>query len=365
MIARLREDWRRRTCQLLRIRALGQRQKRASGEGFIGGARWHLVGGILMAQGSAGISVPEFLTVSRLLSQAGAVPWFRSVLLELASRALHYRLDEPSVASVDLQSRRFDESPARSLPWIEGALGSSLTKGLCALARGLTEKLNRTHSMPNDVVQTGDSLGARALRLSGASDATSAKARVKKNAGSVLDLSDPNTYRRLEHVVRKVCPPAMDKDRDDFVQVVMMRLLSRARRLGDKDPGVCSSYLFRAAQSVVIDEIRKRKREVLSDNVEDHRPSAHAANTQNDELIVTSSPAAQLRSKKLANAIDDCLAKVAVDRRRAVALRLQGFSIGEIANQLGWKKKKAENMERRGRENLRDCLSLKGYEIQC
>lgn len=187
--------------------------------------------------------------------------------------------------------------------------------------------------------------------------------RAPKDARVMLNLSDPKTYQRLQQMVRKICPAAMEKEREDFVQVVMMKLWGRAKKLGDKDPGICASYLFRAANNVVIDEIRKRKREVLSENVEDYR--ATTATESAHELIINSNPAGQLRSKKLTEAIDSCLEGIHIDRRRAVTLRLQGFSIGEIANQLEWKKKKAENMERRGRENLRDCLIQKGYEIKC
>lgn len=191
------------------------------------------------------------------------------------------------------------------------------------------------------------------------------QASTAKRVRKVLDLNDPETYARLQRMVRKVCPAWLERERDDFAQKAMIRLLERAKRLGSEDEqGLCASYLYRTAHSTVIDEIRKRKREVLAEDIEDYR-GADAGHAKHEELRSNESPLGNASSKALRAAIQDCLSRLAPERSRAVSLRLEGFKISEIAQMLDWNKKRAENMERRGRENLRDCLKGKGYEIQC
>lgn len=185
-----------------------------------------------------------------------------------------------------------------------------------------------------------------------------------KRARKVLNLNDPETYARLQRMVRKVCPAWLERERDDFAQKAMIRLLERAKKLGANDEqGLCASYLYRTAHSTVIDEIRKRKREVLAEDIEDYR--CDAGHAKHEELRSSESPLGNASSKALRVAIQDCLTKLAPERSRAVSLRLEGFKISEIAEMLDWNKKRAENLERRGRENLRDCLKGKGYEVQC
>lgn len=164
-------------------------------------------------------------------------------------------------------------------------------------------------------------------------------------------------------MVRKACPPWLARERDDLGQKAMLRLLERARRLADPNLEICATYLYRVANSIVIDEIRKRGREVLAEDVEDYR--ANSRQEVQEELQSSRNPVGQLRAKELRAAMEDCLSKINVERRRATGLRLQGFTIPEIAKMLDWKDKKAENMERRGRLDLRRCLSKKGFEVTC
>lgn len=205
-------------------------------------------------------------------------------------------------------------------------------------------------------------LETRGLDSSSTDDET--RVSSAKRARKVLNLDDPETYTRIQRMVRKVCPPWLERERDDFAQKAMIRLLERAKKLEGKDEeGLCASYLYRTAHSTVIDEIRKRKREVLAENIEDYR--SEAGHEKHEELRSSASPLGNASSKALRLAIQDCLARIAPERSRAVSLRLSGFKIAEIAQMLDWNKKRAENLERRGRENLRDCLKGKGYEVQC
>lgn len=204
-----------------------------------------------------------------------------------------------------------------------------------------------------------DSSTGSANRRSGGNAPSTDRDRRRKN----LYLDDPKTYERLQKMVRKVCPPWLVREREDLGQKAMLRLLERAQRLSESDSEICAAYLYRVANSIVIDEIRKRNREVLADNVEDFRGSS--SQDKREELVSLSTPLGQLRAKELRQAMEECLSNINMDRRRATGLRLQGFTVSEISKILEWKIKKAENMERRGRLELRSCLSKKGFQVQC
>lgn len=188
--------------------------------------------------------------------------------------------------------------------------------------------------------------------------------KVAGKAQKNLDLQDPRTFYRLQQMVRKVCPTWLEREKDDLAQKAMIRLLELEQRVGTENREICASYLYRTVLSTVIDEIRKRKREVLANDVEDYRVDA-ADHAKNEELQSSNNPLGKLRAAKLRAAILDCLARLNEERRRATSLRLQGFSNLEISKLLGWKPKKAENMALRGRLDLRKCLSKKGYQVQC
>jgi len=64
---------------------------------------------------------------------------------------------------------------------------------------------------------------------------------------------------------------------------------------------------------------------------------------------------------ELGRAIRGCLEGLVAPRRQAVSLWLLGYGHQEIAERLGWNRKRAENLVTRGRENLRECLAEKGY----
>lgn len=180
----------------------------------------------------------------------------------------------------------------------------------------------------------------------------------------IIDLNDPRTYQRLKQMVRRACPAWLERESEDLGQRAMMRLLELDHRAGPEKREICASYLYRTANSIVVDEIRKRKREILAEDIEDYRGDA-AKIGKNQELHSKESPLGLLRSVKLREAIQHCLSRLNEERRRATSLRLQGFSNLEISNILDWKPKKAENMALRGRDDLRKCLSRKGYSIKC
>jgi RNA polymerase sigma-70 factor (ECF subfamily) len=159
--------------------------------------------------------------------------------------------------------------------------------------------------------------------------------------------------RKLEVAVRRCCPPSLAAQADDLVQTAMLKV---TRLLSDGQDTRASSpaYLYRAAHSALVDEIRRqrRRREVPLDD--DERACE----------VPTDGPATDrlVRSGEIRNAIHECLGSLIEDRRRAVTLSLLGHSVGEVARLLGWPGKRADNMVYRGLADLRRCLRGKGIE---
>ena len=71
----------------------------------------------------------------------------------------------------------------------------------------------------------------------------------------------------------------------------------------------------------------------------------------------TIDPARAARAREIGGAIENCLGRMLENRRRAVALYLQGHSVPETGAFLGWNLKRADNMVFRGMEDLRRCLA--------
>ncbi len=157
---------------------------------------------------------------------------------------------------------------------------------------------------------------------------------------------------KLSRVVARACPPWAMSQREDIVQVAMMRVLRvRARREGEPLP---SSYLWKVAYTATIDEIRKlrAKREVS------------LANESSTELadIRAPGPERTALAGEISAAIRECLASLNEARRQAVTLYLQGHSVPETGRLLGWSSKRAENMVYRGLAELRGHLKRKGLK---
>jgi RNA polymerase sigma-70 factor (ECF subfamily) len=150
---------------------------------------------------------------------------------------------------------------------------------------------------------------------------------------------DPGSIERIRQVliraVERHCPPALAAHREDLVQMALVRLLERPRGEGSTPRG--ASYLWRVAYTVVIDEIRRFRRQQRQ--AEQLPAGEHRT------------PGPEARSELL-----ECLAALQDRRRTAVTLHLRGFRTGEVATALGWTEKQAENLVYRGLADLRACL---------
>jgi RNA polymerase sigma-70 factor (ECF subfamily) len=156
------------------------------------------------------------------------------------------------------------------------------------------------------------------------------------------------TLRRdLTRAVRRACPPWLAQDADDLVQEGLLRLLDRT----DIDPATLSAaYLRRIAHSVVVDEIRRRRR----------RPGDEPQAVDHSEAETADLRIEGATRGAIGDGIATCLARQNEDRRRALTLHLLGHSVPEAARLMGCDAKRAENLVYRGLAHLRSCLAELG-----
>lgn len=160
--------------------------------------------------------------------------------------------------------------------------------------------------------------------------------------------------QQLVRAVARTCPRWLASEADDMVQNALLRVLEiQRRREGDVE--FSAFYLRRAAYSVVVDEIRRRRRrgEVpLDPEAEGEEPGRPSEDPDPEELS---------ESRELGRAIAKCLGGMVRPRRLAVTLHLQGHRIREVGGLMGWSAKKAENLIYRGLADLRECLGSQGF----
>jgi len=154
---------------------------------------------------------------------------------------------------------------------------------------------------------------------------------------------------RLSFAVRKVCPGWLRSHHDDLVQQGILKVHQRY----DGIP-VNSTLLYRVAHSVIVDEIRRQKRrqEIAMTPTTPERVAGPMHKT----------PEARVRGAMTGDGIQSCLALLLEDRRRAVTLYLLGHSVPQVAEQLGFSAKKAENLVFRGMKDLRKHLESSGLK---
>ena len=155
---------------------------------------------------------------------------------------------------------------------------------------------------------------------------------------------------RVSGAVARLCPSWLAGERDDLTQAAMMRLF---KVLPDEGTGaVLSSYVWKTAFSVTIDEIRSRTRR--RETPLDADDASSIARTD------APSPERAAMGRELGRSIRRCLASLARRRRAAVVLFLLGHTVRDTGARLGWNEKKAENLMYRGLADLRSCLAAKG-----
>jgi RNA polymerase sigma-70 factor (ECF subfamily) len=132
----------------------------------------------------------------------------------------------------------------------------------------------------------------------------------------------------------------------------VMQVADAKAREGEGDATLTSSYLYRIAYSVLVDEIRRVRR---------RRETAIEDETVELPAVTAVTPERLTASAEIGRGIQDCLVQLNQDRRLAVTLYLQGHGVPGIAEVLEWPRKRAENLVYRGLADLRQCLVQKGF----
>jgi RNA polymerase sigma-70 factor (ECF subfamily) len=143
----------------------------------------------------------------------------------------------------------------------------------------------------------------------------------------------------------------LSAERDDIVQVALLRVVKTATAREGNEP-MAASYIWKAAFSATIDEIRRRDRRPESPLDDDSAVMIQAA--------AGASPESSAAGRQLGAAIRACLERLPAERRRSVVLFLLGHTVRDVADRFGWDLKRADNLIYRGMAALRTCLAAKG-----
>jgi len=167
-------------------------------------------------------------------------------------------------------------------------------------------------------------------------------------------LSDEDCARlraQLVKAVARVCPFWLSAQAEDIVQAALIRVIEIMRRR-EGNEGLNASYLWKAAYSATVDEIRRqrRRREVP---LEEGAVEATVASPE-------PGPEEVGKAKEIGRELQDCLGRLVEPRRLALVLHLQGHTGPEAARLLGWSEKRVENLIYRGLADIRLCLEEKG-----
>lgn len=165
---------------------------------------------------------------------------------------------------------------------------------------------------------------------------------------------EAETYRVLAKAVRRVCPPWLRAEVDELIQKASLKIVEAQAKRGES-LDLCSSYLHRVAFSVVVDEVRNRKRRDQTMSAGTQEDPAQSATDRNSPT-----PESALVAGTHRQAIVDCMNRLNEKRRMALTLRLQGHDNLETAKILHMTQKQIGNLVHRGRLALRECLQKKG-----
>jgi RNA polymerase sigma-70 factor, ECF subfamily len=161
----------------------------------------------------------------------------------------------------------------------------------------------------------------------------------------------------MTRAVRAQCPAWLRGNAQDIAQAALTKVMAAERRAEGERP-LSPFYLYRAAHSALVDEIRWRKRrpEVPLDGVPPSDDDARGLEPAGQD-----DPESTASFRELGAAVRDCLGSAKRERRLAVTLYLLGHSVPEAARILGWDGKRTENLVYRGLADLRQCLLGKGH----
>jgi len=164
----------------------------------------------------------------------------------------------------------------------------------------------------------------------------------------------------LRSVVAQHCPRGVGVEVADIEQEARVRLWRALER--EKDLTDPASYIYRIAVTAAIDAVRRviarREDQLRIANADDEEP----AEVLNIPADPSHAPDAVTARRELMARIAAAVEALPQNRRRAVELHLQGLSLGEMAELLGWSEAKARNLVYRGLDDLRDALRREGID---
>ncbi|MEW6733433.1 MAG: RNA polymerase sigma factor [Acidobacteriota bacterium] len=166
----------------------------------------------------------------------------------------------------------------------------------------------------------------------------------------------------LRNTIIQICPKDLGLHFDDIEQEARLRLwraLQSERKIID-----LASYIYRIAVTTTIDAIRrvKARREDQLCQVEEDR--VEEGTVLSGAIKSDQTPDRVAERQILIDKVKASLNRLPVERRRAVGLYLEGLTIQEIADLLGWSEPKARNLLYRGLQELRQQLRAEGVEYE-
>jgi RNA polymerase sigma-70 factor (ECF subfamily) len=161
----------------------------------------------------------------------------------------------------------------------------------------------------------------------------------------------------MARAVRRQCPAWLRDHAHDIAQAALTKVIAAERR-AEGSRALSSFYLYRAAHSALVDEIRLRRRRP---EVPLEGPAEPDDQGLRFEPRAQGDPESCASFRELGGAVRQCLLTSRRDRRLAVTLYLQGHSVPEAARILGWDAKRTENLVYRGLADLRQCLRGLGH----
>jgi RNA polymerase sigma factor (sigma-70 family) len=160
----------------------------------------------------------------------------------------------------------------------------------------------------------------------------------------------------LRRVIARLCPRNLGLQFDDIEQEARLRLLKALRDEREIiDP---ASYLYRIAATATIDAVRRAR-------ARREEPFASEGDGEGEggaDRLADSRPCLEqaTQCRILVQRVQEVVAGFSPERRRVLALHLQGFTSQEIADLHGWTEPKARNLVYRALRELREALRDQG-----
>jgi RNA polymerase sigma-70 factor (ECF subfamily) len=161
----------------------------------------------------------------------------------------------------------------------------------------------------------------------------------------------------LRATISRVCPRQLGLQVEDIEQEARLKLWRALK--SERTIESPASYVFKTAARATIDAIRRaraRREEQLG-------PPPEAGGSYGWEVVdPQASPERQAERALVLAKVKECLGRLKAERRRALALHLQGFTTEEIGRLLGWTEPRARNLVYRGLKQLRETLRSAGID---